>query len=58
MSSLMKQRFRGFMPVVVVVDTQERYEQWLAGELAWDQVAQQLVATNQSATTSESLAAR
>ena len=38
-------RGHGFMPIVVVVETQERYEQWLAGELQWDAVAQQLVAS-------------
>jgi cytochrome c oxidase subunit 2 len=37
-------RGHGFMPIVVVVETQERYEQWLAGELKWDAVEQQLVA--------------
>ncbi len=38
-------RGHGFMPIVVVVETQERYEQWLAGELKWDALEQQLVAT-------------
>jgi heme/copper-type cytochrome/quinol oxidase subunit 2 len=44
------------MPIVVVVATQERYEQWLAGELRWDEIQQELVATvndnAKSATTS------
>jgi cytochrome c oxidase subunit 2 len=38
-------RGHGFMPIVVVVATQERYEQWLAGELRWDEIQQELVAT-------------
>ena len=38
-------RGHGFMPIVVVVETQERYEQWLAGELRWDEAEQQLVAS-------------
>ena len=38
-------RGHGFMPVVVVVATQENYEKWLAGELRWDAVEQELVAT-------------
>lgn len=37
-------RGHGFMPIVVVVETEERYQQWLAGGLAWDEVQQQLVA--------------
>ncbi|MEE4184497.1 MAG: cytochrome c oxidase subunit II [Gammaproteobacteria bacterium] len=41
-------RGHGFMPVVVVVVTQPEYEAWLAGELAWNQVQQRLVATNVS----------
>jgi cytochrome c oxidase subunit 2 len=51
-------RGHGFMPIVVVVETQERYEQWLAGELAWDSVAQNLVVTNQNGAAEETLAAR
>jgi cytochrome c oxidase subunit 2 len=51
-------RGHGFMPIVVVVTTQEEYEQWLAGEVDWDQTAQQLVATNQNTATGETLAAR
>jgi len=51
-------RGHGFMPIVVVVETQERYEQWLAGELEWDEQAQQMVATNQNIEASETLAAR
>lgn len=39
-------RGHGFMPVVVVVETEERYQQWLAGELAWNQEQQQMVATH------------
>jgi cytochrome c oxidase subunit 2 len=39
-------RGHGFMPVVVVVVTEPEYAAWLAGELAWNQVEQQLVATN------------
>jgi cytochrome c oxidase subunit 2 len=39
-------RGHGFMPIVVVVETEERYQQWLAGELAWNSVQQQLVATS------------
>ena len=39
-------RGHGFMPVVVVVETKERYQQWLAGDLAWNPVEQELVATN------------
>jgi len=52
-------RGHGFMPIVVVVETQERYEQWLAGELKWDAVEQQLVATRneQSEGQAETLAA-
>ena len=38
-------RGHGFMPIVVVVATQEDYEKWLAGELRWDQIQQELVAT-------------
>ena len=38
-------RGHGFMPIVVVVTTQEDYEKWLAGELRWDQIQQELVAT-------------
>lgn len=40
-------RGHGFMPIVVVVTTDEEYQQWLEGNVAWDQVAQKLVATNQ-----------
>ena len=52
-------RGHGFMPIVVVVETQERYEQWLAGELKWDAVEQQLVAARneQSEGQAETLAA-
>jgi cytochrome c oxidase subunit 2 len=50
-------RGHGFMPIVVVVTTQERYEQWLAGEFEWDSVAQDLVATNQNTTSAHALAA-
>lgn len=39
-------RGHGFMPIVVVVVTDEQYQQWLDGNLAWDQVKQELVATN------------
>jgi cytochrome c oxidase subunit 2 len=39
-------RGHGFMPIVVVVETQERYEQWLAGELQWDEEQQLMVATD------------
>ena len=46
------------MPIVVVVETQERYEQWLAGELEWDETANELVATNLNTEASETLAAR
>ena len=42
-------RGHGFMPIVVVVETQERYEKWLAGDLAWDSEAQQLVAASDRA---------
>jgi len=38
-------RGHGFMPIVVVVATQENYEKWLAGELRWDAIQQELVAT-------------
>ena len=42
-------RGHGFMPIVVVVATEERYQQWLAGGLKWDPKQQQLVAsTNES----------
>jgi cytochrome c oxidase subunit 2 len=51
-------RGHGFMPIVVVVETQENYERWLAGELAWDQEAQNLVVTNQNGAAEETLAAR
>lgn len=51
-------RGHGFMPIVVVVETQERYEQWLAGELEWDEQSQQMVATNTNPDASETLAAR
>jgi cytochrome c oxidase subunit 2 len=50
-------RGHGFMPIVVVVATQERYEQWLAGELAWNSDTQELVATNQGIA-GETLASR
>ena len=51
-------RGHGFMPIVVVVETQENYERWLAGELAWDATAQNLVATNLNSTAENTLAAR
>ncbi len=38
-------RGHGFMPIVVVIVTDEEYRQWLDGELAWNQVEQNLVAT-------------
>jgi cytochrome c oxidase subunit 2 len=41
-------RGHGFMPIVVVAVTDDEYQQWLGGGLAWDQVAQQLVATNRN----------
>jgi len=52
-------RGHGFMPVVVVVETEERYQQWLAGELAWDAEKQEMLATNQqeSESPAETLAA-
>ncbi len=52
-------RGHGFMPIVVVVATQDRYEQWLAGELRWDAIQQELVATTNdfAESTIESLAA-
>jgi cytochrome c oxidase subunit 2 len=50
-------RGHGFMPIVVVVETRERYEQWLAGELAWNATAQSLVATQPSNTPAEAHAA-
>ncbi len=50
-------RGHGFMPIVVVVTTQERYEQWLAGDLAWDATEQQLVATMQNKEAADTLAA-
>ncbi len=52
-------RGHGFMPVVVVVVTDDEYQQWLNGELAWDQVIQEMVATNniQAEQTGEQLAA-
>jgi cytochrome c oxidase subunit 2 len=50
-------RGHGFMPIVVVVETQERYEQWLAGGLKWDATAQEMVATNQKNTPADALAA-
>jgi cytochrome c oxidase subunit 2 len=51
-------RGHGFMPIVVVVATQERYEQWLAGELRWDEVQQELVAaeTDNAASATNSIA--
>ncbi len=39
-------RGHGFMPIVVVVVTDEEYQQWLAGNLSWDEVEQNLIATN------------
>ena len=45
-------RGHGFMPIVVVVTTDEEYQQWLAGEVRWDQVAQKLVATSETNTAS------
>lgn len=51
-------RGHGFMPVVVVVATEERYQQWLNGDLKWDYEQQQLVAsTNNSEGPAETLAA-
>ncbi len=50
-------RGHAFMPIVVVVATQERYKQWLAGNLAWDAAEQQLVATQQKNETADTLAA-
>ena len=38
------------MPIVVVVETEENYRKWLAGELAWNAEAQALVATNTEST--------
>ena len=43
-------RGHGFMPIVVVVATEARYQQWLAGELKWDAKQQQLVATTNEST--------
>jgi cytochrome c oxidase subunit 2 len=39
-------RGHGFMPIVVVVDTEERYQEWLNGNLRWDAKQQEMVATN------------
>lgn len=52
-------RGHGFMPIVVVVVNDEQYQQWLDGNLAWDEVQQELVATNpiESEQPAESLAA-
>lgn len=41
-------RGHGFMPVVVAVVTDAEYQDWLDGKLAWNQVEQELVATNNS----------
>jgi len=38
-------RGHGFMPIVVVVTTEDDYAKWLAGELRWDAIQQELVAT-------------
>ncbi|MGI9292025.1 MAG: cytochrome c oxidase subunit II [Gammaproteobacteria bacterium] len=51
-------RGHGFMPVVVVVETEENYQRWLDGELEWNSKAQNLVATNQTGAAEETLAAR
>jgi cytochrome c oxidase subunit 2 len=50
-------RGHGFMPIVVVVTSQEDYELWLAGELQWDQIEQNLVATNAITDQADTLAA-
>ena len=50
-------RGHGFMPIVVVVVTDEEYQQWLDGNLAWDQTAQELVVTNITSAPAEKLAA-
>ena len=50
-------RGHGFMPIVVVVVTAEEYEQWLDGNLAWDEVEQELVATNIDNAPADQLAA-
>ena len=50
-------RGHGFMPIVVVVVTDAEYQQWLDGNLAWDQVEQELVATNQNDAPADQLAA-
>ncbi|MEJ2138598.1 MAG: cytochrome c oxidase subunit II [Gammaproteobacteria bacterium] len=39
-------RGHGFMPIVVVVETEERYQEWLNGNLRWDAKQQEMVATN------------
>jgi len=41
-------RGHGFMPIVVVVETEERYQEWLNGNLRWDAKQQEMVATNQN----------
>jgi len=51
-------RGHGFMPIVVVVVTDDEYQQWLDGELAWDQIEQELIATTiESKQSAEQLAA-
>ena len=50
-------RGHGFMPIVVVVVTAEEYQQWLDGNLAWDEVEQELVATNIDNAPADQLAA-
>ena len=49
-------RGHGFMPIVVVVETQARYTQWLAGELEWDPDAQEMVAVTHDTTSSDTRA--
>ena len=41
-------RGHGFMPIVVVVTSDEDYQRWLGGELVWDATAQNLVAATDS----------
>jgi cytochrome c oxidase subunit 2 len=50
-------RGHGFMPIVVVVTSEEDYEKWLAGDLQWDEIEQTLIAVTTNTDQTDKLAA-
>ncbi|MBT8423072.1 MAG: cytochrome c oxidase subunit II [Gammaproteobacteria bacterium] len=50
-------RGHGFMPIVVVVVTDDEYQQWLDGDLGWNEEAQEMIVTRIDDAPADQLAA-